>query len=56
MKACKQEIELDTILEWTNKLEEYKKYSFSKFTKAKKNNMDTSLYENHLFQKGNIAL
>ena len=55
MKPWQKGIELDTLLEWTNKFEEYNKYCFSPFAKAKKNGMATSLDENKLFQTGNVV-
>ena len=35
--------ELDTLIEWTNKFEDYNKFCYSPFSKAKKNGMATSL-------------
>ena len=55
MKAWQKGYELDTLIEWTNKFEEYNKFCHSPFAKAKKNGMASSLSENKLFEKDNVV-
>ena len=55
MKPWQKGIELDTLLEWTDKFEEYNKYCFSPFTKAKKNGIASAIDKDNLYQTGNIV-
>ena len=55
MKAWQKGYELDTLIEWTNKFEEYNNFCHSPFAKAKKNGMASSLSENKLFEKDNVV-
>ena len=55
MKDWQKGYELDTLIEWTNKFDDYNKYCHSPFAKAKKNGMANSLSENKLFEKDNVV-
>ena len=55
MKAWQKGYELDTLIGWTNKFEEYNNFCHSPFAKAKKNGMADSLSNNKLFEKDNVA-
>jgi hypothetical protein len=55
MKDWQKGYELDTLIEWTNKFDDYNKYCHSPFAKAKKNGMANALSENKLFEKDNIV-
>ncbi len=55
MKAWQKGYELDTLIEWTNKFEEYNKFCHSPFAKAKKNGMAESLSKNKLFEKDKVV-
>ena len=43
MKDWQKGYELEKLIEWTNKFEDYNKYCHSPFAKAKKNGMASSL-------------
>ena len=51
MKAWQLGYELDTLIEWTNKFEDYNKFCHSPFSRAKKNGMATSLSKGNLYEK-----
>ena len=55
MKAWQKGYELDTLIGWTNKFEEYNNFCHSPFAKAKKNGMADSLSNNKLFEKDNVV-
>ena len=55
MKPWQKGIELDTLIEWTDKFEEYNKYCFSPFTKAKKNGIASAIDKDNLYQNGNVV-
>ncbi|MBC8430088.1 MAG: hypothetical protein H8D92_01690, partial [Pelagibacteraceae bacterium] len=55
MKDWQKGYKLDTLIEWTNKFDDYNKYCHSPFAKAKKNGMANALSENKLFEKDNIV-
>ena len=43
------------LVEWTDKFEEYNKYCFSPFAKAKKNGMAAALDKDNLYQMGDVV-
>ena len=55
MKAWKLGYELDTLIEWTNKFEDYNKFCYSPFSKAKKNGMATSLSKGNLYEQNEMV-
>ena len=55
MKPWQKGIELDTLVEWSDKFEEYNKYCFSPFAKAKKNGMAAALDKDNLYQMGDVV-
>ena len=55
MKAWQKGYELDTLIEWTNKFEDYNNFCHSPFAKAKKNGMADSLSNNKLFENNNVV-
>jgi hypothetical protein len=55
MKDWQKGYELDTLIEWTNKFDDYNKYCHSPFAKAKKNGMANALSENKLFEKDSVV-
>ena len=55
MKAWQLGYELDTLIEWTNKFEDYNKFCHSPFSRAKKNGMATSLSKGNLYEKDEMV-
>ena len=55
MKAWQLGYELDTLIEWTNKFEDYNKFCYSPFSKAKKNGMATSLSKGNLYEQNEMV-
>jgi len=55
MKDWQKGYELDTLIEWTNKFEDYNKYCHSPFAKAKKNGMASSLEKGLLHEDNHVV-
>ena len=55
MKAWQLGYELDTLIEWTNKFEDYNKFCHSPFSRAKKNGMAASLSKGNLYEKDEMV-
>ena len=55
MKAWQLGYELDTLIEWTNKFEDYNKFCYSPFSKAKKNGMATALHKGQLHEQQGVV-
>lgn len=55
MKAWQLGYELDTLIEWTNKFENYNKFCYSPFSKAKKNGMATALSKGDLYEQDGMV-
>ena len=55
MKAWQLGYKLDTLIEWTNKFENYNKFCHSPFSKAKKNGIATSLSKGNLYEKDEMV-
>ena len=55
MKDWQKGYELEKLIEWTNKFEDYNKYCHSPFAKAKKNGMASSLEKGLLYEDGHVV-
>jgi len=55
MKDWQKGYELDTLIEWTNKFDDYNKYCHSPFAKAKKNGMASSLEKGLLHEDNHVV-